>query len=90
MASPSLDALRRHRVPLVVVLATLVLLRNRAFKRKKDHSMHADRLSPEDLAKAVQQLYVDEPDGSRSLLVPFRGRVSKVSSDVLLKLGYQH
>ncbi|KLO16094.1 hypothetical protein SCHPADRAFT_823580 [Schizopora paradoxa] len=65
-------------MPLVVVLAALVLLRNSAFKNKKGDSTHSDRLSPEDLAKAVQQLYVDEPDGSRSLLVPFRGRVSKV------------
>jgi len=79
MGSPSLDALHRHRVPLVVLLATLVLLRNRAFKRKKVDPLDGDKLSPEDLAKAVQQLYVDEPDGSRSLLVPFRGRVSKVS-----------
>ena len=77
------DSLRKRRgAPLIILLATLVLLRSRILKRSKAVIDDGERLSPEDLAEAVQQLYVDEPDGSRSLLVPFRGRVSKASVSV--------
>lgn len=41
------------------------------FQRKR-------KLTKEELAKALQQVYIDEPDGSQSLLVPYRERVVKV------------
>ena len=36
------------------------------------------KLTKEELAKVLQQVYIDEPDGSQTLLVPYRERVVKV------------
>jgi len=41
------------------------------FQRKR-------KLTKEELARVLQQVYIDEPDGSQSLLVPYRERVVKV------------
>ena len=35
-------------------------------------------VTQEELAQALQQVYVDEADGSKTLLVPHKGHISKV------------
>lgn len=66
------------------MLATVLLLRSRLVSVPKDALLALksvageSRLSKEELDKAQQQLYVKNEDGSQSLLVPYRGRVSKV------------
>lgn len=70
------------RTPLIAVLTALLLIRSRLWKRQrgiKDVLPSSRRLSPEKLAEATQQLYLQEKDGSKTLLVPFRGQVKKVS-----------
>jgi hypothetical protein len=68
---------RSKKTPIVLVLVTLLILQRRLANRAK-RAFGSQRLSAEQLTDATRQLYVDEPDGSRSLLVPFRGRVDKV------------
>ncbi|KAI0293974.1 ABC transporter transmembrane region 2-domain-containing protein [Russula brevipes] len=69
----------------VLALVSLVLLlRSRVITGPRDLLRTLSRvgisrdLSPSELAQALQQLYVEEPDGTRRLLVPFRKSVSKV------------
>lgn len=75
----------QQRTPLLVVLATVLLLRSRLVSVPKNALLALKsvagqgRLSKEELDKAQQQLYVKNEDGTTSLLVPYRGRVSKVS-----------
>jgi ATP-binding cassette, subfamily D (ALD), peroxisomal long-chain fatty acid import protein len=74
----------RHnlKVPVLVTLALLVLARSRVTalaKLTQVGPLRSDSASPEELKKAKQQLYYDEPDGTKTVLLPFRGRVSKVS-----------
>ncbi|KIM36688.1 hypothetical protein M413DRAFT_449030 [Hebeloma cylindrosporum] len=77
--------------PVVLAFLVLLLLRSRAlcltkgtittiregaqylttFQRKR-------KFTKEELTKVLQQVYIDEPDGSQSLLVPYRERVVKV------------
>jgi len=77
--------------PVVLAFFVLILLRSRTlslskvaiatlregtqylstFRRKR-------KLTKEELARVLQQVYIDEPDGSQSLLVPYRERVVKV------------
>ncbi|KAJ6631173.1 ABC transporter transmembrane region 2-domain-containing protein [Mycena sp. CBHHK59/15] len=68
------------RKPLVVLLATILLLRGRLLRlpaQIKLPQLRDKRLSPEELVKALQQVYVTE-DGVKTLLVPYRDRLSKV------------
>lgn len=68
----------------LVVLSLLILLRSRIITGPRDLFRTLSRvgfskdLSPSELSQALQQLYVDEPDGTRQLLVPFRDSISKV------------
>ena len=68
----------------LVLLSLLVLLRSRIITGPRDLVRTLSRvgfckdLSPSELSQALQQLYVDEPDGTRQLLVPFRDSISKV------------
>ena len=77
--------------PVVLAFFVLLLLRSRTlslskvaiatlregtqylstFRRKR-------KLTKEELARVLQQVYIDEPDGSQTLLVPYRERVVKV------------
>ncbi|KAI0674426.1 ABC transporter transmembrane region 2-domain-containing protein [Trametes maxima] len=75
----------KARRSLLVALFTLVLLRGRiadlprtVLARLKNVTARHD-VSQEELAQALQQVYVDEPDGSKTLLVPHKGRISKVN-----------
>jgi len=68
----------------LVILSLLILLRSRVITGPRDIFRALSRvglskdLSPSELSQALQQLYVEEPDGTRQLLVPFRDSISKV------------
>jgi hypothetical protein len=75
-----------HRRSLVVLLASLIILRSRIFTAPKDVLAklnvvaRGSKLTAEDLNNVLQQLYITEADGSRTLLVPYRNEyLSKVS-----------
>jgi ATP-binding cassette subfamily D (ALD) long-chain fatty acid import protein len=75
-----------HRRSLVVLLASVVILRSRIFTAPKDIwaklnvVARGSKLTAEDLNNVLQQLYITEADGSRTLLVPYRNEyLSKVS-----------
>jgi ATP-binding cassette subfamily D (ALD) long-chain fatty acid import protein len=74
------------RAPLIVLLATILLLRSRLISIPKDaltklkSVAQGKRLSPEELVEALKQIYVNEDDGSKTLLVPYRDSVSKVGN----------
>jgi ATP-binding cassette, subfamily D (ALD), peroxisomal long-chain fatty acid import protein len=88
MSSLLSTTLAQHRRPLVVSLAVLLLLRSRLLEIPKEALSKAltqrgltSKLSSEQLTQALQQLYIREPDGSKTLLVPSQnGGISKVSS----------
>ena len=60
--------------PLLIVAAVVLLLRS---IRLQSHSRN-DLLSKQELAHVLQQVYLKRKDGSISLLVPYRDRLSKV------------
>lgn len=68
----------------LVLLSLLILLRGRIITGPRDLLRTLSKvgsnkdLSPSELSQALQQLYVEEPDGTRQLLVPFRDTISKV------------
>ncbi|KAF4616465.1 hypothetical protein D9613_008752 [Agrocybe pediades] len=76
--------------PVVLAFLVLLLLRSRTLNLSKDAliALHQStqylkrprpkKLNPEELAKVLQQVYVEEEDGSKTLLVPYRERVVKV------------
>ena len=69
------------RTPFIVLFTAIVLLRSRILQGRKNplDSLTFRRLSPEELTKASQQLYTEGPDGTKTLLIPFRGIIKKVS-----------
>ncbi|PFH47288.1 hypothetical protein AMATHDRAFT_67944 [Amanita thiersii Skay4041] len=74
------------RRSLLVLFVTFILLRSRLARLPGDiwtklaESARGGRaLSPEELTRATQQVYVNEPDGSKTLLVLYRDRLSKTS-----------
>lgn len=81
----SLPPYLRTRPPLVILLACILILRSRILTGPRDilSSLMAasgrHKLSKEELAKALQQLYVEGRDGTKELLVPFRENISKAS-----------
>jgi len=86
-----------NRRPIILAFFVLLLLRSRAVTLSKDAltslrnsitnltSIRAKKrkLTPDELAKVLQQVYIDEPDGSKTLLVPYRERVVKVRFPLL-------
>lgn len=72
------------RPNIIVLLSLLFLLRSRIITGPRDLVRALSRVglskdpSPSELAHALQQLYVEDPDGTRKLLVPFRKSISKV------------
>ena len=84
----------RHRKSLLISFIVLLLLRSRLLKlpqdviRKLSGSASDHKLSPEELAQVLQQVYVEEKDGSKTLLVPNRDGVSKVRQSPLLHTSY--
>ena len=82
--SAARTALTTHRRSIIVLLLTLAVLRSRILEMPKNtlDKLRAvasrKSLSMEELSEALQQLYVTEPNGDKTLLVPSRDRVSKV------------
>ena len=80
------------RIPALIALAIILVARRRILEVSKlalsrRPQLQAPKATPEELKEAIKQLYVDEADGSKTILVPFRDRVSKVrSSSSLLHL----
>jgi ATP-binding cassette, subfamily D (ALD), peroxisomal long-chain fatty acid import protein len=71
----------KYKVHILVATALLLVSRSRlaAVSRLGPVApLLSDKATPEDLKKAQQQIYVEEKDGSKTLLLPFRKRVSKV------------
>ncbi|KAF8639478.1 hypothetical protein AX17_001498 [Amanita inopinata Kibby_2008] len=70
------------RKSLLIAFAAFLLLRSR-LAQLPSHLWTKARggkiLSPEEITKAIQQVYVNEHDGSKTLLVVYRDRLSKVS-----------
>lgn len=81
------------RHSLLLLLATVLLLRRRLLSAPKDVALQLrratgkERASAEEVEQALQQVYVQEKDGSQTLLVPHRGVISKVSRQVFEKVG---
>ncbi len=84
MALNIIPTATRHRKSLIVSLVVILVLRSRLLKLPQDvikkivKGKSSHQLSPEELAQALQQVYVYENDGSKTLLVPYRDGVSKV------------
>lgn len=79
--SKPLASKSRYRVHILITIAVLLLSRSRLAALRKLGSvgpLRSDKATPEELKKAQQQLYVEEQDGSKTLLLPFQKRVSKV------------
>ena len=72
------------RNPTLVLLATILILRSRLLSLPKETIeklrtvTYKQKLSPDELSQALQQVYVNEPDGSKTLLVPYKESVSQV------------
>lgn len=75
----------RTRPPILVLIACVLILRSRLLTVPRDtlaalravRSRH--KLSKEELAQALQQIYVEGRDGTKELLIPFRENISKVA-----------
>jgi ATP-binding cassette subfamily D (ALD) long-chain fatty acid import protein len=74
------------RKSLVFLFVAFLLLRSRIFTApaqafaKLKSAARGQRLTPAELAQALQQVYLREADGSKTLLVPYRDSyLSKVS-----------
>jgi hypothetical protein len=80
VAPPLLGLPAKYNSVALVLIASVLLLRTRLTSGAIPALARGPKLSKEELAQVEQQLYVDVADGSGSkeLLVPFRGRVSKV------------
>lgn len=72
------------RNPTLVLFAVVLILRSRLISLPKDTLerlkavTYKPRVSSEELSQALQEIYVNEPDGSKTLLVPYRDHISKV------------
>ena len=85
-----LNSLNPHtRRSLLVAAFTLLLLRGhiasipKAALSKLKTVATRHEVTQDELAQALQQVYVDEPDGSKTLLVPHKGHISKVRRSAL-------
>ncbi|KAG6862188.1 hypothetical protein C0995_004270 [Termitomyces sp. Mi166 len=86
-SKPILDSLRRRKVsgkPLLILIATVLLLRSRLLALPKETlksisrvTNYKRRLSPRELNDVLQQVYEKEEDGSKTLLVSYRDRISR-------------
>ena len=80
----SLDA--KQRRSLLTLLFAVLLLRSRIITGPRDvftalkKAAGIRKPTSEELEQARQQLYRKNPDGTKSLLVTYRGRISEVST----------
>lgn len=77
--------LKGRQTSAFIIVATLLLFRHRLISLPNDVlsklrsvARRGEPLSAQELADVLQQLYVVEEDGTKTLLVPYRDRVSKV------------
>jgi ATP-binding cassette, subfamily D (ALD), peroxisomal long-chain fatty acid import protein len=83
---------QQARIPALIALAIILFARGRILDLSKlaisrRPHLQTPKATPEELQEAIKQLYIDEADGSKTILVPFRDRVSKVrQSSSLLPL----
>ncbi|KAJ3987046.1 ABC transporter transmembrane region 2-domain-containing protein [Lentinula detonsa] len=74
----------RPSTRLLQIIFVLLILRSRLITLPKDSlerlrdATAGKRLSAAELTEILQQIYVKESDGSRTLLVPYRNRLAKV------------
>lgn len=83
--------------PIILAFFIFLLLRSRTVGltqdviksiRERATFQRRRKLSEEELAKVMQQVYVDEEDGSQTLLVPYRERVIKVCDVIELPIPH--
>ncbi|KAL0958420.1 hypothetical protein HGRIS_000560 [Hohenbuehelia grisea] len=73
-----------RRSSILLVAATLLVLRSRIYTFPRDliarltFAARRGQLTDDELAEALQQVYTEEKDGSKTLLVSYRNRLSKV------------
>jgi ATP-binding cassette, subfamily D (ALD), peroxisomal long-chain fatty acid import protein len=79
------------RRPLIIFFATLLILRSRAITgplqllSKLKVVARGTPLTPDELAHVLEQVYIKQADGSKTLLVPIQDRyVSEVSPAVVI------
>lgn len=83
----------QSRRPLLLALVVVLLLRSRLISAPKEallrlrSAAYKSRLSPEELSEALQQVYITEPDGSKTILVPHRDSISKVGQQYTSQTG---
>lgn len=85
MSSQLPSASQASRKHAILILACILLLRsapgNLFAKLKGKVAARKNKLTPGELAQALQQVYVTEADGTRRLLVPVENKyISKVST----------
>jgi ATP-binding cassette, subfamily D (ALD), peroxisomal long-chain fatty acid import protein len=69
------------RVPVLIAVSVLLLARSRLISLaqvSRVNPLLSDKATEQQLKDARQQLYFEERDGSKTLLLPFRGNVHKV------------
>lgn len=72
-----------NRTQITFLLASIILLRSKLVSipeeilSKLNLVSKGKRLTPDELSDVLQQLYIKEPDGTKTLLVPYRDTVSK-------------
>ncbi len=69
---------KRHRSSTSALVVAVLLLRSRLIPRSIKSLEIARRRPDHDPGEALQQLYVEEPDGSKRLLVPYRHSIAEV------------
>ncbi|KAF5390076.1 hypothetical protein D9757_003756 [Collybiopsis confluens] len=81
-------ALSKLRPSLAQIIFVLLILRSRLITLPKDtlerlqDATAGKRLSPDELTAILQQVYVKESDGSKTLLVTYRNRLAKAGRRV--------
>jgi ATP-binding cassette subfamily D (ALD) long-chain fatty acid import protein len=78
--SKLVSSTRQKQIPIFIALAVVLLARSRlaGVAETVKRPLRSEKASAEDLRKSRQQLYFDEPDKSKTLLLPFQNQVSKV------------
>lgn len=79
--SKPLESKQQLRIPLLIAASVILLARSRLpalVNVSRVNPLGPDKATEKDLKNARQQLYQDEKDGSKTLLLPFGGRVNKI------------
>lgn len=64
---------------MLLIVALILLLRSRLLSFPKRSLARSDRLSQQELALVLQQVYVKGDHGTKTLLIPYRDHLSKVT-----------